>query len=67
MPAQPYLIQNVDAKGRRSPPIEIMFDEAIDAVDYANRQRIEAHIELWKGGELIARLKPKSPPPRFSH
>ena len=48
---------NVDQKGTLGTPLDITFDNAIEAFDYANRQRARTGVELWRGAELIARLR----------
>jgi hypothetical protein len=65
MSALPYRLYTVDRKGNLGAPLDIVFDDAIEALDYANRQRVGTQIELWQGAELIARLKDVTTPPRF--
>jgi hypothetical protein len=61
MTTQRFRMYNVDQKGKFGAPLDIAFDNAIEAFDYANRQRGEVSVELWRGAELIARLKAMAP------
>lgn len=58
MSAQTFRLYEVDAKGGMNAGVEIVFDSALEAVDYAVRQRADnRQIELWASRELIARLR----------
>jgi hypothetical protein len=65
MTAQRFRIYNIDRSGVIDAPLDFTFDNAIEAFDYANRQRTKFGVELWRGAELIARLKARPYPVGF--